>query len=64
MNRWFVMKKMEKDPDLAMQLKYFIEKGNGKLLPTLPIYSQILDQVKTMQNCFPHTTAVRGVALV
>ena len=29
MNRWFVMKKMEKDPDLAMQLKYFIEKGNG-----------------------------------
>ena len=29
MNKWFVMKKMEKDADLAMQLKYFIEKGKG-----------------------------------
>ena len=29
MNRWFIMKKMEKDPDLALQLKYFIEKRKG-----------------------------------
>ena len=29
MNKWFVMKKMEKDADLATQLKYFIEKRKG-----------------------------------
>ena len=29
MNRWFIMKKMDKDPDLALRLKYFIEKEKG-----------------------------------